>query len=68
MANLAHGLRSTYNAGCRCHPCREAERQYKRRLRGSTWEQPTRIANRTNPGLLPPLDPYPTDPWKETAA
>ena len=28
-----HGVRSTYNAGCRCDPCRRAEREYRRALR-----------------------------------
>jgi hypothetical protein len=67
MANLAHGLRSTYAAGCRCHHCREAERQYRRTLRGSVRELPARIEARTAGSLLPPIDRYPTDPWKATA-
>lgn len=35
-----HGTRAMYKHGCRCEPCRRAERDAKRRQRGSTlaWQ------------------------------
>jgi hypothetical protein len=31
-----HGTRSSYNAGCRCHSCREASRLARARQRATT--------------------------------
>jgi hypothetical protein len=62
-ANRTHGIRATYNAGCHCPDCREAERLYRRRLRGSVRE-----IGRRRVGVLPPLDRYPDDPFQGHAA
>lgn len=54
-----HGIRGTYHDGCRCGPCREAERLYRARLRGSKRS----YGARRTKDPLPALDPYPKDPF-----
>lgn len=42
-----HGIRATYNAGCHCDDCRDAERRYKADYRYRVWYR-TRFTNKTN--------------------
>ena len=41
-----HGTRARYQRGCRCEPCREADRQYRRQ-----WQAGVRAAGSFNHGL-----------------
>lgn len=39
LSNLTHGLRSSYNNGCRCDLCAEANREYSR-----NWKRESKAA------------------------
>lgn len=62
-----HGLRATYGKGCRCHPCTEANREYKRRYRSRTSQLYVNVEAAKDPWGLPQITYPALEAWREQA-
>lgn len=63
MVNRTHGLRATYNDGCRCEPCRDADRAYKRKRFNQL--SPSEVRDNEIAKLFDTIAEIVTDRWAE---